>query len=261
MRPAHSFQHWTRAKSPCHPYRHHQAAFRALLLRLLRHHRLGGDQQAGDRCRVLQRGAHDLGWIDDAGLDEILELAALRVEAPVDSSRSSVLPAITAPSSPAFSAICRSGVWIALRTISMPKRWSSLSALSLARTASARQRHAAAGHDAFLDRRAGRMHRVIDAVLALLHLDLGAAANADHRDAAGQLRQPLLQLLAIVVRGGLLDLRRIWLQRPLMSSFLPAPSTIVVFSFSISIRFALPSMSRVTFSSLMPRSSLIPGRW
>ena len=32
---------------------------------------------------------------------------------------------------------------------------------------------------------------------------------------------------------------------------------IVVFSFSISTRFALPSMARVTFSSLMPRSSLI----
>src|SRR5712672_134571 len=42
-----------------------------------------------------------------------------------------------------------------------------------------------------------------------------------------------------------------------MSSFLPAPSIIVVFSFSTRIRLDLPSMSRVTFSSLMPRSSLI----
>ena len=51
------------------------------------------------------------------------------------------------------------------------------------------------------------MHRVIDAILALLHLDLGGAADADHRNAAGELGQPLLQLLPVVVRGGLLDLR------------------------------------------------------
>ena len=69
------------------------------------------------------------------------------------------------------------------------------------------QGHAAAGDDAFLDRGAGCMHRVFDAVLALLHLDLGGAADADHRDAAGQLGQPLLQLLTVVVGGRLLDLR------------------------------------------------------
>ena len=51
------------------------------------------------------------------------------------------------------------------------------------------------------------MHRIVDAILALLHLDLGGAADADHRDAAGELREALLQLLAVVVRGGLLDLR------------------------------------------------------
>ena len=42
-----------------------------------------------------------------------------------------------------------------------------------------------------------------------------------------------------------------------MSAFLPAPSMIVVFSFSMRTFLALPSMSSVTFSSLMPRSSLI----
>ena len=71
----------------------------------------------------------------------------------------------------------------------------------------AQQRDAAARQDAFLDRGAGRMHRVVDAILALLHLDLGRAADADHRDAAGELGETLLQLLAVVVRGGLLDLR------------------------------------------------------
>ena len=43
--------------------------------------------------------------------------------------------------------------------------------------------------------------------LLLLDFDLGRAADADHRDAAGELGQTLLQLLAVVVGGGLLDLR------------------------------------------------------
>ena len=90
----------------------------------------------------------------------------------------------------------------------MPTFWSSLSGLELGeRLDGIEQRHAAAGDDALLDRGAGRVHGVVDPVLALLHLDLGRAADADHRDAARELRQPLLQLLAVVVGGGLLDLR------------------------------------------------------
>src|SRR5208337_2958126 len=71
----------------------------------------------------------------------------------------------------------------------------------------AQQRNAAARNDAFLDRRAGGVEGVVDAVLLLLDLDLGRAADADHRDAARELGQTLLQLLTVVVRGGLLDLR------------------------------------------------------
>jgi hypothetical protein len=51
------------------------------------------------------------------------------------------------------------------------------------------------------------MHRVIDPIFALLYLDFRRAADADHRDAARELGEALLQLLLIVVRGGLLDLR------------------------------------------------------
>ena len=54
-----------------------------LLLRHFGDHRLGGDEEAGDRGRVLQRGAHDLGRIDDAGLDHVDVLFGLGVEAPV----------------------------------------------------------------------------------------------------------------------------------------------------------------------------------
>ena len=126
------------------------------------------------------------------------------------------------------------------------------------RLGGAQQSDAAAGNDAFLDRGAGRVQRVVDAVLALLHLDLGRAADADHRDAAGQLGQTLLQLLAVVVRGGLLDLRRIWRDAALdVLLRAGAVDDRGVFLGDRGRVLARPSMSSVTFSSLMPRSSLM----
>ena len=44
-------------------------------------------------------------------------------------------------------------------------------------------------------------------MLLLLELDLGGSANLDHRDAARKLGEALLELLLVVVRRGLLDLR------------------------------------------------------
>ena len=77
----------------------------------------------------------------------------------------------------------------------------------LDRLLGAQQGNAAARNDAFFDRSAGGVQRVVDAVLALLDFDLGRAADLDDGNAAGKLGQTLLQLLPVVVRGGLLDLR------------------------------------------------------
>ena len=71
----------------------------------------------------------------------------------------------------------------------------------------AQQSDAAARQDAFFDRRAGGVQGVFDAVLLFLHFDFGRAADADDRDAARELGQSLLKLLAVIVRGGFLDLR------------------------------------------------------
>ena len=49
------------------------------------------------------------------------------------------------------------------------------------------------------------MHRVVDAVLALLDLDLAVAADADDGDPARQLGETLLELLAVVIGGRLLQ--------------------------------------------------------
>ena len=143
--------------------------------------------------------------------------------------------------------------------MAMPAFWSSLSPLrpSSALVAS-QQRHAAAGDDAFLDRGAGRVERVIDAVLALLHLDLGGAADPDHRNAAGELGQPLLQLLLVVVGGGVLDLRLdlgdAGLDLRLLAGAVDDRGVVLG---RCGRAWRVPSISSVTFSSLMPRSSLI----
>src|SRR5207302_4580333 len=64
----------------------------------------------------------------------------------------------------------------------------------------------AAGDDAFLDRRAGRVQRVLYAGLSFLHLDFGRGAYLDDRNAASELGHPLLQLFLVVVAGDFLDL-------------------------------------------------------
>ena len=115
---------------------------------------------------------------------------------------------MTEPSSPALIAIWRAGAGERLaHDLDAGLLVVVLGADALELLGGTEQGDAAARDDAFLDRRAGRMHRVINAILALLHLDLGRAADADHRDAARELGQTLLQLLTVVVRGGLLDLR------------------------------------------------------
>ena len=50
------------------------------------------------------------------------------------------------------------------------------------------------------------MQRVFDAGLLFLHLGFGRGADVDDGHATGELGQAFLELLAVVVGGGLLDL-------------------------------------------------------
>ena len=90
--------------------------------------------------------------------------------------------------------------------IDAPVRSSPSSVSSLIGLAGVEQRDAAARDDALLEGGPGGLQRVLDAVLLLLHLGLGRRADLDDGDAAGELGQPLLQLLAVEVRVGVLDL-------------------------------------------------------
>ena len=85
---------------------------------------------------------------------------------------SRILPTTIEPSTPAFSAIWRIGASSALQHDVDAGLHVGVVVRQLAdRLLGAQQRDAAAGDDAFLDRRAGGVERVVDAVLLLLHLD------------------------------------------------------------------------------------------
>ena len=80
------------------------------------------------------------------------------------------LPATTEPSTPAFSAIWRSD-WSALRTMAMPVGLVEVDAGEARELLGGlHEGHAAADDNAFLHGRAGRVQRVVDAVLAFLRL-------------------------------------------------------------------------------------------
>ncbi len=178
-----------------------------VLLGLLGDHRLGRDEQARHGSGILQRDANDLHRIDNAGRDEIDIFAGLRVVALVVV----LLLKDLAGHDGAVLASVRSDN--AGRSLDRAADDVDASLLVLVlglqageRVGRAEQRHAATGKEAFLDSRAGRVQRIVDAVLLLLHLDLGRTADADHRNAARELGETLLQLLLVVVRGGVLDL-------------------------------------------------------
>src|SRR5262245_2449967 len=178
---------------------------------LLRHfgdHGFGGDQESRNGSCVLDRDADHLGRVDDALGDEVAVFAGLRVEAVrillllqdlADDDRA-VLTGVDRDLAGRRGQRLAHDLDAGLLVV-------VLGADALELLGGAQQGDAAARHDAFLNCCAGGVHRVIHAILALLHLDFGRAADADHRDAAGELGQTLLKLLAVVVRGGLLDLR------------------------------------------------------
>src|ERR1700685_3857042 len=144
-----------------------------------------------------------------ANMSTYSPVAAFR---PKPGSSDRTFSATTPPSRPALIAICLSGSSSARRTDCVPRgpaphmralglvpRQLELLERELARL---EQGHAATGDDTLLDRGLGVAHRVLDAVLALLALDLGRRAGLDDGHAASQLGQPLLQLLPVVVRVG-----------------------------------------------------------
>ena len=206
--------------------------------------------------RCSQRRAGDLDRVDDAGSDEVDVLAGRGVEAVPDRQRARPWRRRRSPRgrrSRRSSAAARQPHGARSRHRS-PRRPSSPRPPS-STDGRVHEGGAAAGDDALLDRGAGRRDGVLDAVLLLLELDLGVRADLDDADAAGELGEPLLELLAVPVGVGALDLGAELARRgrpPASAS--PPPSMIVVSSLVTTTRRAVPSTSRPTWSSLSPTS-------
>src|SRR5271169_106881 len=179
-----------------------------VFLRLFGDHRFGRDEQPRDRSCALQRGTNDFGWIDDPLAQQIAEFASLGVEAVGEA----VLVQDFAD---------HDGAVLTRVRHYLPRRPAQcfpddLDAMPLIlvlaleffdRLGCTQQRYTAPWQNAFVDCRAGRMHGIVYTIFALPDFDLSCAADADYGDAAGKLGESLLQLLEIVVGGGLPNLR------------------------------------------------------
>src|SRR5882762_3071802 len=177
-----------------------------LLLDQLGHHCLGGEQQPGNRSRVLQRGAAHLGRIEHAHLDQIAELLGLGIEAGVAFPFRDLVH-----DHRGFGAGI--GDDHAQRLFQGPPDdldagfLVGVFALELIeRYPGADIGDTATGDNAFLDRGTRRVQSIFDAGLLFFHLDLGRRTDFDHRDATCELGYAFLKLLFVVVAGGFVDL-------------------------------------------------------
>src|SRR5664280_299431 len=179
---------------------------RSRLLRLVRDDHFGRQEQRGDRRGVLQRRAGDLGRVNDAGLDHVDVLAGGRIQA---------VPGLEVAHLLDHDATFEAGVHRDLLERGLQRQPNDVRAgrlvpdeLKLLERGDrgVQQGDATAGDDALFDGRLRVRNGVLDPVLLLLELDLGGRADLDDGHAAGQLGEPLLQLLAVVVGIRLLDL-------------------------------------------------------
>src|SRR4051794_13146196 len=169
--------------------------------------RLGGEDVLGDRRRVLQRGAGDHGGVDDARGDQVHVLAGGRVEAVAGLAAADVVDDDRALEARVLGDLTERLLERAEHDAGARALVVVLDRVDVDGGRRLEQRDTAARHDALLEGRAGGLQRVLDAVLLLLHLRLGGRADLHDGDAAGELGEALLELLAVEVGVRVLDLR------------------------------------------------------
>src|SRR6185437_593732 len=180
---------------------------RLLLFRNIGDEGFSGEHQSSNASRVLKSGAGDLGGIDDAGLNQVLELVGLGVVAEVrffrftnlaDHNRAFLAGVVDNLSERLFQS--------ALHNFHAGHLIIVLDFEIIECRRATHQSNAAARDNAFFHGCAGRVHGIFDAGFLFLHFGFGCGAHFDYGNATHQLRQPLLQLLAVVVAGDVLDL-------------------------------------------------------
>src|SRR5687767_115018 len=191
------------AHSTTHARRHSAALF---LFRHFGDDGFGREQETGDRSGVLQRAPRHLGRIDDAGFHQVFVFARGHVVAFVafallhflDDERAFLARVVRELAERLFDRAANdrhTDLLVAFEVFDVVERFLR-----------ADQSHTATRDDAFFDRGASRVQRVFHARLLLFHLRFGRGADIDDGNATGQLGETLLELLPIVIRGGLFDL-------------------------------------------------------
>src|SRR6185436_9562402 len=164
-------------------------------------------EKPGDRYRVLQREARDLGGIHDAELHQIAVLFGCGVIAEVAYSlahgieHDGGVAAAVADDLPE-------------RLLDSARKNSETRRLILVhgwrrgyRLAHAQQRHTATGYGALEHGRPRRVERIVHPHHSFLHFDFARSADLDNRDTAGELCDTLFDFLSVVVRLRVLDHR------------------------------------------------------
>src|SRR3954466_9047037 len=179
---------------------------RSVLLRLVGDDGLGGEEERRDGGGVLQRRAGHLGGVDDPAGDQVHVLAGGGVEAPANLGVADLLRDDATLVAGVDGDLLQRRLERDAHDVGTGRLVTLELELVERDGRGLRESDATTGDDALLDGGLGVADGVLDAVLALLELDLGRGAGLDDGDATGQLGQALLQLLAVVVGVRLLDL-------------------------------------------------------
>src|SRR5271157_1074114 len=166
----------------------------------------GGQHQSRDGAGVGESRAHDLRRIEHARLDQVFVVAGQRVVAEVVVLR---VVNLSQHDGAFFAGVLGDLAQRLYESTLHNVDADLLIALDIQLVEcgdAADQDYTAARDDALFDRRTGCVHGVLDTSLLLFHFGFGCGPHFDYGYATDQFRQPLLQLLAVVVAGGLIDL-------------------------------------------------------
>ena len=167
---------------------------------------LGGEEHAGDAGGVLQGHTGHLGGVDDTALEEVLVFLGAGVVAVVALAILDFIDNDAAFQAGVLDNHAQRLLDGATDNLDAELLVLVLGFHGLELLGGADEGGAATGDDTLFDSCAGGVQGVVEAVFLLFHLDFRSGADVDDCHAAGQLGQTLLQLLAVVVAGGLLDL-------------------------------------------------------
>src|ERR1043166_2934348 len=176
------------------------------LLRHLGDEAFGGQEQTGNRGRVLQRGAGDLFRINYAGFDQVFIFAGRNVVAVVAFAALDFLHDNRAFHAGVFRQGASGFFDGAPDDIDADLFVMVADFHAFQNGQAANEGDTTARNNAFFDGRAGRVESVLAARFLFLHLGLGRGADVDDSPAASQFGQAFLQFLAVIIGGGFLDL-------------------------------------------------------